>query len=72
MFDTKKSGYLDDDDKEYKGIRDLEYLMEGVGENDEDYYKPEIVGDAFKGNCRVYESRGSQYYESLDPTYKIW
>ena len=32
MFDTEKSGHLDDDDdKEYKGIRDLEYLLEGAG-----------------------------------------
>ena len=31
LFDIKKSGYLDDDDKEYKGIRDLEYLLEGAG-----------------------------------------
>ena len=30
LFDTKKSGYLDDDDEQYKGIRDLEYLLEGV------------------------------------------
>ena len=30
MFDTKKSGYLDDDDEEYKGIRDLEYLLEDL------------------------------------------
>ena len=68
MFDTKKNWYIDDDDddKEYKGIRDLEYMFNEVNENDEDYYKPEIVGDAFKGNYRVYESRGSQYYESLE------
>ena len=35
----KKSGYLDDDDddKKYKGIRDLEYMFEDVNENDEDY-----------------------------------
>ena len=72
MFDTK-SGYLDDDDdnKEYKGKRDLEYMFEEVSENDKDYYKPERVKNAFKGNndeydYRVYESRGSQYYESLE------
>ena len=38
---------------------------------DEDYYKPERVNNAFKAdngeyNYRVYESRGSQYYESLE------
>ena len=65
LFDTEKSGYLDDD-KEYKGIRDLEYVFEDVKENDEDYYKPERLNNAFKGNYRVYEGRGSQYYESLD------
>ena len=36
----KKSGYLD----EYKGIRDLEHLFEEINENDEDYYKPILVG----------------------------
>ena len=72
LFDTKKSGYLDDDDdEEYKGIRDLEYLLVDVNENDEVYYKPERARNAFKGdngeyNYRVYESRESQYYESLE------
>ena len=28
LSDAKKSRYLDDDDKKYKGIRDLEYLLE--------------------------------------------
>ena len=37
-FNTKKSGCLDDDDEEHKGIRDLEYLLEDVNENEEDYY----------------------------------
>ena len=45
--------------------------MKDVNENDKDYYKPERVKNAFKGdngeyNYRVYESRGSQYYESLE------
>ena len=67
----KKSSYLDDDDKEYKGIRGLEYLLEEVNEEDEDYYKPEIVNNAFKSdngdyNYREYERRESQYYESLE------
>ena len=62
----KKSRYLDDDDKEYKGIRDLEYLFEKINENDEDYYKPERNDNAFKSKYREYESRGSQNYESLE------
>ena len=70
LFDTKKSGYLDDDDddddKEYKGIRELEFVFEDVNENDENYYKPERVNNAFKDKYREYESRGSQYYESLE------
>ena len=38
---------------------------------DEDYYKPERVKNVFKSengeyNYRVYESRGSEYYESLE------
>ena len=65
MFDSKKSRYFDDD-KEHKGIRDLEYLFEEINENDEDYYKPERVDNVFKSTYREYESRGSKYYESLE------
>ena len=43
--------------------------MEGVSEDDEDYYKPERVSNDFKNdtgdyNYIVYESRGSKYYDS--------
>ena len=62
----QKSGYLGGDDGEYKEIRDLEYLLEDVNENDEDSHKPERVKNVFKSDYRVYESRGSQYYESLE------
>ena len=46
-------------------------MLEDVNEEDEDYYKPEIVNNAFKSdngdyNYREYESRESQYYESLE------
>ena len=46
-------------------------MLEGVNEEDDDYYKPERVKNAFKDdngeyNYRVYESRGSQHYESLE------
>ena len=63
--------YLDDDDQEYRGIRDLEYLLEEINENDEDYYKSVRVKNAFKNNTGdyiniVYESRGCKYYESLE------
>ena len=66
LSDAEKSRYLDDDDKKYKGIRDLEYLLEEINENDEDYYKPERVNNSFKSKYREYESRGSQYHESLE------
>ena len=56
----KKSGYLDDDDKEYKGIRDLEYLFEEINENDEDYYKPILVKSSFDEGYKEYESRGDK------------
>ena len=39
----KKSKYLDDDEEEYKGIKDLEHLFEENNEND-DCYKPILVG----------------------------
>ena len=62
---------MDYDDEEYRGIRDLEYLMEEISEDNEDYYKPERVKNAFKNdtgdyNYIVYENRGSKYYESLE------
>ena len=46
-------------------------MLEDVNEEDEDYYKPERVKSAFKSdngdyNYRIYESRGRQYYESLE------
>ena len=63
--------YLDYDDEEYRGIRDLEYLLEDVNEEDKDYYKPERIKNAFKSdsgyhNYIVYESRGSKFYESWE------
>ena len=71
LFHSKKNGYIDYDDEEYKAIRDLEHLLEEVTENDEDYYKPERVRNAFNNdngdyNYIVYESRGSKYYDSLE------
>ena len=57
----KKSGDLDDDDdEEYKGISDLEYLVEEIHENDEDYYKPILVNSSFNENYKKYESRGDK------------
>ena len=54
MSDSKKSGYLDDDDdddhEEYKGLGDLEYLLEEINENDKDYYKPILVKSSFNEN----------------------
>ena len=47
MFDTEKSKYLDDDDKEYKEIKDLEHLFKEINENDDDYYKPILVKSSF-------------------------
>ena len=59
------------DDEEYRGIRDLKHLLGEVNEDDEDYYKPERVRNAFRNdtgdyNYIVYESRGSKYYDSLE------
>ena len=71
LFYSKKKKYIDYDDERYRGIRDLEYLLGEVSEDDEDYYKPERVSNAFKNdpgdyNYIVYESRGSKYYDSLE------
>ena len=70
MFGSKKKNYRDYGDEEYRGIRDLEYLMEEISEDDENYYKHESVRNAFKNDTGDYnyiicESRGSKYYDSL-------
>ena len=46
-------------------------MLEEVNENNEDYYKPERIRNAFKNdtgdyNYIVYESRGSKYCGSLE------
>ena len=71
FFDSKKKNYWDYDDEEYRGTRDVERLFGEVNEDDEDYYKPERVRNAFRNdtggyNYIVYESRGSKYYDSLE------
>ena len=61
LFDAKKSKYLDNDDdeeEEYKRIKDLEHLFE-INENDDDYYKPILPG-SFKKDFKLYESRGDK------------
>ena len=60
MFDVEKSNYLDDDDEEYKGIKDLEHLFEEINENDNDYYKPILVKSSFNESYKEYESRGDK------------
>ena len=54
----EKLRYHDCDDPDYYGIRDIEVLL---GEADEkDYYKPILVKSSFKGNYKIYESRGDR------------
>ena len=57
----KKSKHLDDDDMEYKGVRDLEHLFEEINEND--YYKPILVKSSHKEGYKEYESRGDKNKE---------
>ena len=60
LFDVKKCKYLDDDDVEYKGIRDLQHLFEEINGNDKDYYKPILVKSSLKEGYKEYESRGNK------------
>ena len=53
----KKSKYLDDEEEEYKGIKDLEHLFEKTNENDDDDYKPILVKSSFNESYKEYESR---------------
>ena len=59
MFDVEKSKYLDNDDEEYKGIKDLEHLFEKL--NEDGYYKPMLVKSSFNEGYKEYESRGDEY-----------
>ena len=50
--------YYDYDDIEYRGIRDVENLLNQL--TDDDYYKPIKTKGAFNGNYIEYESRGDK------------
>ena len=68
----KLSKYYDSDDTEYKGIRDVENLFNGVAFNqstDEDYYKPIQTNRAFNGNYIEYESKGDKDKNLLPKEY---
>ena len=66
LFKFKK--YYDYDDIEYKGIRDVGNLLNGVAINgiafsqstDKDYYKPIKTNSAFNGNYIEYQSEGDK------------
>ena len=57
-FNTlKKHHYRDNDDPDYKGIRQIENLFDEINE---DYYKPIKTKGAFNNNYIEYESRGDK------------
>ena len=65
----KLNEYYDYDDIEYKGIRDVENLFNGVVFNqsaDEDYYQPIKTKSASHGNYIEYQSKGDKD-ENLSP-----
>ena len=49
--------YSDNEDLEYKGIRQIEKLFSKINK---DYYKPMKTKDAFNDNYIQYESRGDK------------
>ena len=49
----EKHQYHDNDDLDYKGIRKIENLFEGINE---DYYKPIKTKDTFNDNYMEYEA----------------
>ena len=53
----EKHQYHDNDDLEYKGIRQIENLFDEINE---DYYKPIKTKGAFNNNYIEYESRGDK------------
>ena len=58
---NKSKKYYDYDDRDYKGIRDIENLFGEVHE--EDYYKPVKTKSAFHGNYTEYGSEGTERIE---------
>ena len=58
LDNKEKYSLYDLDDLDYYGIRDIENLFDKV--NEEDYYKPILVKNSFKSNCKYYESRGGK------------
>ena len=58
---NKSKKYYDYDDRDYKGIRDIENLFGEVHE--EYYYKPVKTKSAFCGNYIEYESEGTERIE---------
>ena len=59
----KLNEYYDYDDIEYKGIRDVENLFNGVAFNqstDEDYYQPIKTKSASDGDYIEYQSKGDK------------
>ena len=59
----RKNGNRDQDDIEYRGIRDVGNLFDKI---DEDYYKPIKIKSAFNGNYIEYERKGNND-KSLSP-----
>ena len=55
---NKSKKYYDYDNRDYKGIRDIENLFGEV--NEEDYYKPVKTKGAFNNNYIEYESKGDK------------
>ena len=53
----EKHHYRDNDDLDYKGIRQIENLFDEINE---DYYKPIKTKGAFNNNYIEYESRGDK------------
>ena len=54
---TNQNKYYNYDDRDYKGIGDIENLF---GEVNEDYYKPGKTKGAFNDNYIEYESKGDK------------
>ena len=57
LKELEKHRYRDNDDLDYKGIRQIEQLFDEINE---DYYKPIKTKGAFSNNYIKYESRGDK------------
>ena len=61
----RKSLDLTNDDNNYIGVKDIEYILGDL----DDYYKPVLAKESFNGNYQLYTCRGDKNRDMFIDTY---